>query len=84
MFDYLSAGLITVASNLKIYKHILINDHNCKLLKVNDDEAWSKTINDIFANLKKYSYLKKNSIKTAKKYTWDIRAKKIKLKFFNF
>lgn len=84
MFDYLSAGLITVASNLNVYKHILFNDYNCKLVKVNDDEIWSKTINDIFGNLKKYNYLKKNSIKTAKKYTWDKRAKKIKLKFFNF
>ena len=82
MFDYLSAGLITVASNLKVYKHILFNNYNCKLVKVNDDEKWSGIINDIFGNLKKYNYIKKNSVKTAKKYTWEKRVKKIILKFF--
>ena len=84
MFDYLSAGLITIASNLKVYKHILFNDYNCKLVKVNDDNAWSKTINEIFKNLKKYEFIKKNSLKTARKYTWEKRAKKIASNFFNF
>lgn len=82
MFDYLSAGLITVASNLKVYKHMLFNNYNCKLVKVDDDEKWSRIINDIFGNLKKYDYIKKNSVKTAKKYTWEKRVKKIILKFF--
>jgi len=82
MFDYLSAGLITIASNLKVYRHILINNHNCKLVKVNDDKIWSKTINNIFKNLRKYNYIKNNSLKTAKKYSWDKRAKKIASNFF--
>ena len=37
---------------------------------------------DIFGNLKKYDHIKKNSVKTAKKYTWEKRVKKIILKFF--
>ena len=44
MFDYLSAKMIIIASDLTVYKHILKNNFNCKLVKVNDDDEWSKSI----------------------------------------
>ena len=53
------------------------NNYNCKLLTLNNDSKWSTTINQIFRNKDKYTYLKKNAINTAKKFTWEKRAKKI-------
>ena len=77
MFDYMAAGLIIVASDLPVYKHLMRNNYNCKLLTLNNDSKWSTTINQIFRNKDKYTYLKRNAINTAKKFTWEKRAKKI-------
>tara|TARA_Y100000591_G_scaffold68669_1_gene56891 strand:+ start:459 stop:1556 length:1098 start_codon:yes stop_codon:yes gene_type:complete len=77
MFDYLASKMVIIASDLDVYKHILKNDFNCKLVKINDDFKWSKTINEVFKNNKKKDFLKKNAYSTAKKYTWDLRCKKI-------
>ena len=52
MFDYLAAQLVII-SDLKIYKHILKDNFNCKLVKVNDDSSWSKNINNLFKNKKR-------------------------------
>ena len=77
MFDYLSARMIILASDLIVYKHILKNNFNCKLIKVNDDKKWSVTLNNIFKSRKIKSSLKKNAYKTAQDYTWDKRCQKI-------
>ena len=77
MFDYLAAKMVIIASDLDVYKHILKNDFNCKLIKMNDDFEWSKTIEGVLKNKKKKEYLKKNAYNTAKKYTWDLRCKKV-------
>jgi len=81
MFDYMASKLIILASDLKIYKHILINNYNCKLIKLNDDKTWSINLNNIFINLHKYKYLRKNAFKTAKSYSWENRVKIIFKKF---
>ena len=81
MFDYMAAKLIILASDLKIYKHILINNYNCKLIKLNNDMAWSLNLNNVFINLNKYKYLKKNAFLTAKGHSWENRAKLIFKKF---
>ncbi len=77
MFDYLAAKMIIIASNLNVYKHILKNNYNCKLVNVNDDNEWSKSINYFLKYSKKNKYLKENAYNTAKKYTWDKRCLKI-------
>ena len=77
MFDYLAAQLVIIASDLEIYKHILKDNFNCKLVKVNDDSSWSKNINNLFKNKKRKKYLRQNAAKTALKYTWEKRCKKI-------
>ena len=81
MFDYMASKLIIVASDLKIYKHILIDNYNCKLANLNNDRVWSETLNNIFINLNKYKYLKINAFRTAKIYSWENRAKLIFKKF---
>ena len=76
----MAAGLIILASDLSVYKHLMKNNYNCKLIEVNNDKKWTQEINQIFKNKKKYKHLKKNALKTASKYTWEKRAQKI-LKF---
>ena len=77
----MASKLIIVASDLKIYRHILVNNHNCKLIKLNNDRAWSETLNYIFMNLNKHKHLKKNAFRTAKIYSWENRVRLIFSKF---
>ena len=81
MFDYMAAKMIIIASNLKVYKHILKNNFNCILVDINEDEKWSKTIKLAFKKNYKNRFLKRNAYKTAKKYSWDNRCQKI-INFF--
>ena len=53
MFDYLASKKINIASDLNVYKHILKNNFNLKLIKVNDDKKWSKAIQSSFEKIKK-------------------------------
>ncbi len=77
MFDYLAAKMIIIASDLDVYKHILKNNFNCKLVEVNNDKKWSEALNMIFENKRINNSLMKNAYKTAQKYTWDKRCQKI-------
>ena len=77
MFDYLAAKMIIIASDLKVYKHILKNNYNSLLLETNDDKTWSKKIRIMLKSNPKKNRLKSNAYKTANKYTWEKRCKKI-------
>jgi glycosyltransferase involved in cell wall biosynthesis len=77
MFDYLAAKMIIIASDLKVYKHILVNNYNSLLLKINDDVLWSQKIRIMLKSNPKKNKLKSNAYKTANKYTWEKRCKKI-------
>ena len=77
MFDYLAARMIIVASDLKVYRHILKNDYNSILIKINDDKLWSQKIKKLFKLNNKKNKLMKNAYKTAEKFTWEKRCKKI-------
>ncbi len=81
MFDYMAAKMIIIASNLKIYKHILKHNFNCILVDINKDEKWSKAIQYAFKKNYINKSLRKNAYKTAKKYTWNKRCQKI-INFF--
>jgi glycosyltransferase involved in cell wall biosynthesis len=80
LFDYLASCKIIVASNLKVYSHILKDRYNSILLNPKDIQGWAEIITNIFDNYNKFSYLKKNAFTTAANYTWDNRVKNI-LKF---
>jgi glycosyltransferase involved in cell wall biosynthesis len=84
MFDYLASGLLILATDLKVYNHILKNRFNSILIKENRIDDWIWNIKNITQNKKKFYYLKKNARNTAEKYTWNKRAKKIKLFAKNF
>ena len=48
MFDYMAAKMIIIASDLKVYKHILKNNFNCILIDINKDDKWSEAIQYAF------------------------------------
>ena len=77
MFDYLASSNIILASDLKVYKHILKHKKNSILIKNTRLDLWSNWINKIFKYNKKYNYIKKNALVTAQKFTWNKRAEKI-------
>ena len=61
MFDYLAAKMVIIASDLHVYKHILKNNFNCKLIRVNDDKEWSRSIKSFLNGNKRNKNLKKNA-----------------------
>jgi glycosyltransferase involved in cell wall biosynthesis len=77
MFDYLAAGKIIIATNLKAYKHILKNNENSFLVKSKDLNRWKILIKSILKDPKKFKKIKMNAQITAKKYSWDNRSKKL-------
>ncbi len=77
MFDYLASGKVIIASNLKVYSHVLKNNFNCLMPKKNDLESWINLINQISKKNKNFDHVKKNALNTASHYTWDKRIKKI-------
>lgn len=81
MFEYLSAKKIIFASYQNSYKHILKNNFNSILIKNNNINEWIKCIDNVVSNKNKFSRIKKHAFKTAKKYTWESRSKKI-IKFY--
>ena len=83
MFDYLASGKIIIASNLKVYSHILKDNINCLMPKKNDLKSWVDLINNISKKNKNLNYLRKNALNTASKYTWEKRTKKIDYFFKN-
>ena len=76
MFDYLASGKVIIASNLKVYSHVLKNNFNCLMPKKNDLKSWIYLMNNISKQNKNLNYLRKNALNTALKYTWDKRIKK--------
>lgn len=77
MFDYLASGKIILASNLNVYSHILVKDHNCLMTKKNDQKAWINLIKSIPRKKKKFNNLKRNALKTVSNYTWEKRVNHI-------
>ena len=83
MFDYLASGKIIIASNLKVYSHILKNNFNCLMPKKNDFKSWVDLIDNLSKKNVNSNYLQKNALNTASKYTWEKRTKKIDYFFKN-
>ena len=76
MFEYMASGKIIIASDLKVYRHILKKNYNSILIHTSDYESWKKNIIKTM-NSKRYSFLGKNAKKDVQKFTWNLRVKKI-------
>ncbi len=80
MFDYLAAGNIIIASKLDAYNHILKNNLNSYLISNKNLNDWKIAIKKVINKTHNLNSIKINAINTAKKYSWDNRAKK----YYNF
>jgi glycosyltransferase involved in cell wall biosynthesis len=76
LFEYMATGKIIIASDLRVYRKVLKNNHNSITLNPQNTNKWIETINNIFAS-NKYDYLGINAKDDVKKYTWKIRVNKI-------
>ncbi len=76
LFEYMATGRIIIASDLNVYKKILKNNYNSLILSPENTDKWINIINKVFKS-KKYDRLGKNAQIDIKKYTWEIRVKKI-------
>ena len=84
MFEYLSTGIPILSSNLPVLREVLIDKHNCLIVKNNNLNEWIKNINIIDKNFMLRKKIKKNAIKTAKKYSWDSRVEKYLKEYLKF
>jgi glycosyltransferase involved in cell wall biosynthesis len=77
LFDYLASCKIIIATDLKVYSHILRNNFNSILIDHNNIDQWCKKIRHVFKNRTNFYYMKVNAYNTATKYTWDKRVSNI-------
>lgn len=77
LFDYLASCKIIIASDLKVYSHILTNNFNSILIEHNNVDLWCEKIREIFNDRNRFYYMKINAYNTALKYTWDKRVLRI-------
>ena len=77
MFDYLASGKIILASKLKVYEHVLKNNKNSFLVHSDNIDQWNYMLRKIFYSKNQYKDIRNNALKTATKYTWVKRVKKI-------
>ena len=77
LFDYLASGRIIVASESQSYNHILKNNINAILCDPSSLDKWIKTLKGISQNKINFNRLKKNSLETAKDFSWNYRIDRI-------
>jgi glycosyltransferase involved in cell wall biosynthesis len=77
MFDYLAAGKIILSSKRDGICEVLKHNYNSIIVDKYDLKTWIKTTNDILNNKYNLPKLRRNSIITAEKHTWNKRVVKI-------
>lgn len=77
MFDYLAAGKVILASKRDGICEILKDNYNSIIVNQYDLRSWSEALKKILSNKYDLNKLRKNSVLTAKKNTWDKRILKI-------
>lgn len=78
MFEYMSASVPIVSSNLKVLKEVLVNNENSILVDAENSTDWSNAINKILSSNELYKKLSENSYNDyINKYTWNIRVTRI-------
>ncbi len=77
MFDYLASGKIIISSKRDGICEVLKHNYNSVVVKKYKLKFWSIAFKKIIKKEYQLSKLRKNSLKTAKKYTWDKRVTNI-------
>lgn len=77
MFDYLAAGKIIIASEIKVLKEVLINNYNCLFVKnYLNNFAWKLKLNQVLSNNDINRNIILNAINFSKKNNTKSRAKR--------
>lgn len=74
MFEYMASGKPIISSDLPVLREVLKNEYNAYLVKSKNVNDWISVIEKAFKN-KKIGINALNDFK--KKYTWEIRSKRI-------
>lgn len=82
MFDYLASQKIIISSKNENIDKILKNNYNSLICQKLNLEEWSKQIAYSMNNTNLKKILGQNAFRTAKKFTWKVRANKI-IKFID-
>lgn len=78
IFEYMAANKVILASNHDVLKEVLIDKKNAFLIDYTDTDKWISTINYIINNTDNAKQIALNGYNDfKKKYSWDLRAKKI-------
>ena len=75
MFEYMSAGVPIIASDLPVLKEVLEDNFNCLLAPPDNYHEWNKALNIIYKYRSLAKFISKNSFDGyVKKYNWEKRA----------
>jgi glycosyltransferase involved in cell wall biosynthesis len=78
MFEYMSASVPIISSDLPVLREVLVHNENCILVQPDDIEAWSNALKNIFSSDFLYKKLSENSYNEyLNEYTWSNRSRKI-------
>ena len=77
MFDYLASGKIIISSKREGICEILKHNYNSVIVQKYNLKNWENALDKVIENKYNLKKLRKNSIITSKKYTWDKRVDKI-------
>ncbi|GEM_PF-116840 len=77
MFEYMSAGLPIVASNLPTIREILTDHKNAVLVKPGDSKDLAQGIKELLDNQELANKLSQKAYEDVKQYSWDMRAERI-------
>ena len=77
MFEYMSAGVPIVASDLPTIREVLIDHKNAVLVKPGDSKDLAQGINELLDNQEVANKLSQKAYEDVKQYSWDMRAERI-------
>tara|TARA_B100000029_G_scaffold445357_1_gene465714 strand:+ start:767 stop:1855 length:1089 start_codon:yes stop_codon:yes gene_type:complete len=84
MFDYLASGKVIISSKLDGICEVLKHKQNAIIVNNFKYQNWEKTMHDLLKNKFEIKKICKNSLSTAKKYSWKNRANKILTEYRKF
>jgi len=77
MFEYMSAGLPMVASDLPTIREVLVDHENAVLVKPGDSKDLARGIKELLDNQELANKLSQRAYEDVKQYSWDMRAERI-------
>ena len=77
MFEYMSAGVPIVASDLPTIREVLTDHENAILVKPGDSKDLAQGIMELLDDRELVNKLSKKAYEDVKQYSWDMRAERI-------